>query len=112
MQTNPSSPHSSELVGVARIFWIMIGPAVLVLLGMGIVTRGNGWFTPQDIAFLAVLGVVVAARWYEFHGGSPQTSTGEPATPAHLRRFVLCALTAGLGAWIVANLIGNYWLAG
>ena len=45
-------------------------------------------------------------RWLEFRGGQPKTSTGEPATAADLRRYLLMTSTLGIVVWIVANVLG------
>lgn len=105
-----NTPISGSSV-LARVCWMMIGPMVLALLAFHIVSAGSGWFTPADFAFLAVLGGTVLARWVEHRGGHAQTATGEPATADHLRRYVLGAMLLGLGAWSLANLLGNHWLA-
>jgi hypothetical protein len=105
-------PTTSLLVLASRVFWMMLGPILLAALTFNIIRKGNGWFTPYDFAFLAVLGVLLLARWLEFRGGSPQTATGEPASPGDLRRYVLGAILLGLGLWVFANLLGNHWLAG
>jgi hypothetical protein len=107
----PSQLSNSLLVLISRIFWMAVGPVTLALLAFTIINKGGGWFTPTDFVFLAVLAVLLLARWIEFLGGDPHTSTGEPATPDDLRRYVLYAIILGLGAWIVANLIGNHLLA-
>jgi hypothetical protein len=86
----------------------MIGPAAMLVLTLIIADRGNGWFTAADIAFLTMLAVTILARWLDFRGGHPQTAMGEPAKPAHLRRYVPAALLLGLAVWTAANLIGNY----
>jgi hypothetical protein len=40
--------------------------------------------------------LTMLARWYEF-GRNPTTSTGEHATPADLRKFLISSVVAGLG---------------
>jgi hypothetical protein len=105
-----AQPTSSLFVLASRVFWMMVGPMMLAILALSIVRIGTSWFTPADFAFLVVLGLVLLARWVEFRGGNPQTAAGEPATPDHLRRYVVITLALGLGVWIVANLVGNYWL--
>ena len=42
-------------------------------------------------------------RLLEFRVGHPMTSTGEPATTEHLRRYPLAAAALGLAVWIAAN---------
>ena len=99
--------RTADFTAFCRIFWIMLGPMLLALLTLGVVSHGNGWFTGVDIAFFTVLAGIILARWVEFRGGNPLTSTGEPAEPRHLRRFAMLAAGAGVAIWIVANLIGN-----
>lgn len=106
----PTQPTTSLLVIVSRVFWMMLGPMVLAVLTFTIINIGTSWFTPADFAFLAVLGLLLLARWVEFRGGNPQTATGEPASPGDLSRFVLTILPLGLGVWVIANLVGNHWL--
>jgi hypothetical protein len=89
---------------------MMLGPLILAILAFIIVRNGNGWFTLADFTFLAALSALLLGRWVEFRGGNPQTSTGEPATLAHLRRYALGVILLGLGGWIAANLLGNHWL--
>lgn len=96
---------------LCRVFWLMFGPLLLVVLTFIIATTGNGWLTPADWGFLGTLVALLIARWLEFRGGNPQTSEGQPATSAHLRRYIMVVVVCGLGLWITANIIGNYVLA-
>lgn len=104
MQSNPSSGYAT----LGRLFWMMIGPAILFLLALTIARDGGGWFTPKDIAFLAVLGGLILGRFVEFRGGGSLTAMGEPATREHLRRYVVLILAIGFAVWTVVNLIGNH----
>lgn len=104
-------PSTSPLVALSRVFWMMVGPLALAGLAAAIIKVGTGWLTALDLAFLAVLGGMLLARWLEFRGGDPQTATGEPATLTHLRRYLLFALVLGLTVWVVANFVGNHWLS-
>lgn len=111
MTPDPMTPRTTSFpVALARVFWMMVGPMALVVLLIGILTKGSGWFTLTDFAFFTVLGGMLLARVIEFRGGNPLTDLGEPATPAHLRRYVIATLVVGLGVWVLANLIGNHWV--
>lgn len=103
-------PSFSVVVG--RIFWIMIGPLLLVVLGYRVfLTAPDGWLTPADLGFLGILALLVVVRCLEFRSERPQKATGEPATTQDLRRYVVAAILLGLLAWIGANLLGgNQWL--
>lgn len=96
--------------GCARMFWMFPGPMLLLMLAYQIASKGGGWFTVIDAVFFTVLGALLLARWAEFRGGSPQTAEGEPATLAHLRRYVIAAGALGLVVWVIANAIGNQLL--
>jgi hypothetical protein len=99
----------SALVLLGRTIWIMFGPMLLTANLFFILTM-HGWRTAADIAFLVTLVAMILGRCLEHLGGKPQTSTGEPSTPADLRRYILFTAVGGLALWLVANLIANYLL--
>ena len=104
--------NNSALIILGRSFWIMFGPMLLAATALMIVfTPGTGWRTAADITYLATLVGMILGRCVEHLGGKPETSTGEPSTPADLRRYILLTLVGGLTLWLVANLIANYVLA-
>jgi hypothetical protein len=103
--------ESSALIILGRSFWIMFGPMLLTASGLMIVVNpGTGWQTGADITFLTTLVAMIVGRWLEHTGGDPITSTGEPSTPAHLRRYVLLTLVGGVLGWVLLNTISNYLL--
>jgi len=84
---------------------MLLGPLVLVLFLYKIIERGGGWLTSSDVGFLVVLAGLPIARWIEFRAGDPRTSTGEPATQAHLKKYITVALFVGMAAWVAAKLL-------
>src|SRR5687768_6160672 len=93
------SPSLSVILG--RVFWMMIGPILLVVFGYRVFrTAADGWLTPADFGFLGVLALLVIVRCLEFRSAHPQKATGEPATARDLRRYVVGAVVVGLLAWI------------
>lgn len=95
---------------VSRLYWMMIGPFVLVLLAFLIVKTGDGWLTRYDVAYLGMLAGLILARWLEFRSGNPRTAEGTPATPKDLRKYAIGAVAFGMLAWVIANILGNYLL--
>ena len=95
---------------LGRLLWMMIGPMALLLTIYFIVTSGTGWTTTADLLYFVTLGGMILGKWMEFRGGSPETSTGEHATAADLRRYILMVVTAGPVVWVIANILGNYVL--
>lgn len=105
-----SHTHLSAVLG--RLFWMIAGPLGLALCIYYIVTSGTGWRTEADLLYFLLLGGMILGRWLEFRGGQPQTTSGEPATMADFRRYVVLVAVAGPIVWVIANVIGNHVLAG
>ena len=108
----PNDVTSSNSSALARLFWMAVGPAILAVLAVIIVSQASGWFTLSNLAFLAVLAGMIFARWREFQGNNPRTSTGDPATPTDLHRYMLLTTLIGLCVWLTANLLRTYGTAG
>jgi hypothetical protein len=96
----------SGLLALTRLFWMAGGPAILFLLAGTVARNGEGWFTPASIAFLIILPVMIVARWFD-----TDNSYGDPTTPAEIRTYTAGAIFVGLLLWIIANFLGNHWLA-
>jgi hypothetical protein len=107
METQPTSPGVALL---GRLFWIIVGPMFLAIVAFGITQQRAAWVTLGDLAYFLILGGMLLGRWLEFHSGDATTGTGEPATPAHLRRYMLIAPLLGLALWVTVKLLGNYGL--
>ncbi len=93
---------------VYRLTWFILGPVALLGLTYAIATRGGGWLTAFDIAFVLVVGAVIGARWLELRSGTATTATGEPATPSHVRRYSQFLALLAAGVWIASNVYGNH----
>ena len=94
-----------------RLSWMIVGPFALAICAFSITERRDGWFSALDLIYFLVLSGMVLGRWTEFQCGRPLTASGEPATAAHLRRYIAGLSTLGLGIWIAANLVGNQAIA-
>jgi hypothetical protein len=90
---------------------MLLGPMLLLLLVIHILEAGTGWMTLADGLYFAVLVIMILGRWVELRSGQAQTATGEAATAAHFYRYAAGVLILGLAAWIVANFLGNHWMA-
>jgi len=94
--------------GFARLYWMFLGPMLLLLVAIAVVNDSGGWVTPKSLVFLGMLALLLVCRWAEFHAGDARTAEGEPATQAHLRRYLLVAGLIGGTAWLAANLVGVF----
>jgi len=109
-QREQEQPITSLGVITAHLTWAFLGPMALLILLIGIVEAGTGWATVLDVVYLAVLAVVVIARWIDQQSGQSTTSTGEASTWQDFRRWAVVFPLVAAAAWIAANVIGNYVL--
>jgi hypothetical protein len=108
----PERVGSSALAALGRLTWMLLGPMALLLATLSLFTRGRSTFGTADGAFFAALGAMLLGRWLDFRGGTPLTADGEPATAAHLRRFVLWTTVAGAAIWAAAAAAAQMGWAG
>jgi hypothetical protein len=102
------APISSFGVLGARLTWAMFGPLALVVLAWAIGSRRQGWLTGLDAPYAAVVILMMLGRWVEHRSGTATTLTGEPATAAQCRRYLVLLPIVAVAAWIVAKVLGNY----
>jgi hypothetical protein len=78
-----------------RLLWLIAGPVALAF-GAAVVARHDtsSLLTAGSVFWGAVVAMV-ALRYWDVTRLGGQTSSGEPATPAHLKRYsITVALTA------------------
>lgn len=100
-----SDPSTSLLATMSRLFWMLVGPAILSILGLFIAESHKGWFSPRSVVFLGLLIAVVLARWFD-----SLDSYGQPTTPRQRQLELAFLITLGVGGWLIANALGVYWL--
>jgi hypothetical protein len=83
---------SSFTVLFARLFWGLVGPFALILLGWQNLRAGNGWLTGLDVAFFAFVALMIAARWADQRSGQATTVQGKPATWTDFQRYAVSLL--------------------
>jgi hypothetical protein len=84
------------------MFWIMGGPALMMILAAFMIQRESNWYPPTSVAFLVVTVTVVFARRLD-----PLNGYGEPTSPEELRKHSIATLGLGLVLSIVANALGG-----
>lgn len=88
---------------LVRLFWMALGNALLLACA-ALVAKQKAWtFSIVDGAYLAVVLLMIAARFVDisrFHG---ETTDGKPATMAHFKRFAVLLLLVGAGVWALAH---------
>ncbi|MEX2316182.1 MAG: hypothetical protein WD669_03455 [Pirellulales bacterium] len=76
--------HSSGIIGLTRLFWMMAESAITFFLPGTILQNGNGWFAPEIIALPIVsIGMIIARRL------DPETAYCDPSTSTQLGNLQL-----------------------
>jgi hypothetical protein len=100
-----AQPEYQDPLGcLPRIFWMMIGNLAALMAALKIYLS-TGW-SAADAAYWLLVALLVGARYVDIVRFKGQTMDGEPATMAHLKRYVLLVLVAGAALWIVARGLG------
>ena len=108
--STPSSPQpptttDSPAGCLLRLLWLGAGNVALVFLAL-LVFRSRR-FSALDVAFWAVVALLAGARYLDITRFQGRTADGEPATVAHLRRYLITMLLVAAGAWLAAHALGR-----
>ena len=87
---------------VLRVFWMFLGNTALGVCLLMIVQQGAA-FTYADPIYGIVLLLLVAARYVDIVRYNGVTAYGDPATPAHWRRYTISLLLLAGGGWLAAH---------
>ncbi|MFH1022225.1 MAG: hypothetical protein V1809_02425 [Planctomycetota bacterium] len=105
---NQPPPKGNLLELVVRPFWLLVGNGILFILAAFIAQRPSpvmisfSWF---DAAYAATVIALAVARYVDIIHLGGTTELGEPATPAHLRRYLMLLAGVSAGIWILAHAI-------
>ena len=80
------------------------GNIALVMAALAIY-KSVGW-SIADLAFWLTVGLLIGARYIDIVRYQGTTAEGEPATRAHLKRYVLGLLVVAAAVWTVARALG------
>jgi len=107
--TKPSStpPPVAPAGCLLRLVWTLAGNAAIYLsLATIAATRPPLPSALDYVVGIAVI-VMIAARWLDITRCGGRTIGDEPATPDHLRRYVVILIGSTAVAWSIAR-----WIAG
>ena len=96
---------------LARFYWMIVGNAALAFLALGIVDQD--WWPPtwRDAAYWAVVASLAVVRFVDIRLLGGRTGEGEPASEAHLRRYLVLLVAVAAVLWALAHLAARAgWL--
>jgi len=103
-QGSPNSPDSMHLSGcLVRAFWMIVGNVALLFCAFAILRHRGSFLSVADAIFWAIVFCLGAARFLDVVKLRGHTASGEPASTAHLRRYLLFLLAVSAILWTLAH---------
>jgi hypothetical protein len=87
-----------------RLFWMAFGNMALLALTLLIFERHG--FSLLDLAYWGIVVALGSARYADIARFQGLTTSGEPATTQHLRRYLLGLFLATAGLWLLVHALG------
>jgi hypothetical protein len=88
---------------LSRLFWMLLGNAVLLISGVSILHQDRGFHT-ADAVFGITVTALILVRYFDVKFWDGATCTGKPATMAHWRRYAVILLGLAGAIWAVLHL--------
>jgi hypothetical protein len=105
----PDSPQQSLSGCLTRLCWMVIGNSALLIAALFIAKNHQTTFSPADIAFGLIVGVLLVVRYADIRWLNGQTSDGrQAATMRHWRRYGIFLIAISLGLWLLAHLGAHF----
>lgn len=92
-----------------RLFWMIVGNALLFFCAMAIAQGTSSLFEPIDALFWILVGSLLITRYVDIRYFNGMTSDGDAATMADFKRYALLLGFIAIGLWIGAHLFGAFY---
>ena len=100
--------QASGMGAILRLWWMFLGNAVFLFSGLYIAVGGRGWrLSLVDVVFWAATVSLLFARFLDISWYRGSTSTGEPTTMAHWRRYAVLLLVISVALWVGAHFVSR-----
>jgi hypothetical protein len=100
--STPVQHQQGGLGTFARIFWALVGNAVVFFVALGIYQRHTG-LTSLDWAYWITVLLLIVVRYCDIKYLGGLTAKDEPATMAHWRKYAMFLLLIAAGIWLLAH---------
>ncbi len=91
-----------------RVFWMIIGNAILLACAYGILQHRSSLLSKADALYWAIVGSLLAARYVDIQYLYGSTTDGDPATIAHWRRYAVFLVLVATGLWLLVHAVAYF----
>jgi hypothetical protein len=92
---------------LARLWWMLLGNAVLALSVVFIFHNTTGFFHAADVVFWCAAASLVLIRYVDIRFLNGLTAIGEPASMRHWVRYTVVLIVCSAAAWILAHAVNQ-----
>ena len=95
---------------LVRLGWMMFGNAALAICIVTIATHTGSFLSAADAVFWVVVPLLIWLRHYDITRMHGQTTSGQPATLTHWKRYAGLLVAFAVVAWAAAHAVA--WFRG
>ena len=103
----PTEKYDSPLGFMARLFWMLVGNAILFFTTIFILTNQGKMFNAADVVFGITVALLVLTRYIDIKLLGGLTVTDKPASMANWRKYTIFLLIGSTAVWVLSHAI-NY----
>jgi len=92
---------------LARIFWMLLGNFALMICTANIFMGESGSTRASDIIFWCVVPALIIVRFLDIKFLDGRTTTGEPATLSHWRKYAIVLAVISAAIWSAAHMAAH-----
>jgi hypothetical protein len=105
ISATPKQADARGISTLARLYWMLVGNGILVLLALAITQDRHQRALTTDAAFWAVVASLLVVRYLDVARLGGKTASGEPASLGDWFRYSRRLLLIAAVAWIVVRAI-------
>ncbi len=103
-------PQNHKALGcLIRLYWMGLGNAVLFFSAVLIVQRRQRFLSELDAVYWSAIFSLIMIRYIDIKHLNGSTSTGEPATMDHWRRYAGSVLASALCVWGMVHVVSYFF---
>lgn len=107
-ETDPKQTSSSGTGVLLRLYWLILGNALLFFVLVFIFERHPKLPSLLDVAFVATMASLLIVRYIDIRFFDGQTGEGKPATMQDWRGYGILVGAVGTGGWLLARGLAHF----
>jgi hypothetical protein len=107
-QNHEDRKHDSQAGCLLRIFWMLVGNAVLLFCAYGIAQHRSSVLSIADAFYWTLVASLLAARYVDIRYLHGTTAEGSPATLSHWRRYATVLGVVSTSLWLGAHAVAYF----